>query len=565
MSSGPNPATEPTDGTFPRQDQPPAPASAAAAPPASTATRASSSVQQAAPPASAVGAPPTAAGRSPAPSGEGGPAAKQGPIPAVAKDELYKYFKRLKWALNRNLPRGRDPYDSALQKIMDEHGLNRDQVRRQLSNYKKKEFKHSGMKLTLSPEDIKERIVEGLKMTSSEFVDTTLKKISKKHSDMSSNKEFENFQSILDDFPPVGRSLLDLFISGNESDMICHNLLARCVDKWNEHASEEFPKTAARISDSELQFQKRNDVEKGHFIEGWVKQYESIGVSGIRDPGHKSYMSEYMFRYFGSFLHDCMMLEWAFCAIDSERPSVSITGEDLVSKYAKKVIYYVASWTLLSMSKALTVAKKDRGIYHRLAANHKMEESEAREAGLEISLVLRRKRRANVFCTESYYKFICFVESVYLENLNLNMMMAYCDGDIIHVIKVALVKDAVAFQKFREICNNDENDEPFTDNEVKRLMQYVLDRYANMRGTYFVKYLNSSGKKSSVEKMVSSQSRRTQVLNATATSKAVGEAQSKISADDDNDKQQWEDAADSVIEQSDRIDAEDSNADDDEL
>ena len=54
-------------------------------------------------------------------------------------------------------------------------------------------------------------------------------------------------------------------------------------------------------------------------------------------------------------------------------------------------------------------------------------------------------------------------------------------------------------------------------------------------------------------------------MNATATSKAVGEAQSKISADDDNDKQQWEDAADSVIEQSDRIDAEDSNADDDEL
>ena len=60
-------------------------------------------------------------------------------------------------ALNRNLPRGRDPYDSALQKIMDEHGLNRDQVRRQLSNYKK-EFKHSGVKLTLSPEDIKESV-----------------------------------------------------------------------------------------------------------------------------------------------------------------------------------------------------------------------------------------------------------------------------------------------------------------------------------------------------------------------------------------------------------------------
>ena len=125
-----------------------------------------------------------------------------------------------------------------------------------------------------------------------------------------------------------------------------------------------------------------------------------------------------------------------------------------------------------------------------------------------------------------------------------------------------MVEDAGAFQKFREMCNNDENDKPFTDGEVKRLMKYFLERYANMRGTYFVKYLNGSRKKTLVEKMVSSQSTRTQVLNATASSKALGEAQTKISCDNGDDEQEWEAAAESVLEQSDRMDTEESEADD---
>ena len=272
-------------------------------------------------------------------------------------------------------------------------------------------------------------------------------------------------------------------------------------------------------------------------------------------------MSPRQYKYLGLVLHNLLFLEWAYCAIESKRPPVSIPEEDLVGKYARPVIYYVASSTLGSLSKALIIAKKNRGIYPRLASNHKLEESDAKAAGLEILLVLRRKRRAKMFCTKSYYKFICFVESVYLENLNVKMMMAYSDGDIIHVIKIALVDNEEAFQKFGEICNNDENDELFTDDELKSLLKYVLERYANMRGSYFVKYLNGSGKKTSVEKMVSSQPTQTQVLNAAASSKVVAKAKSQNSQDN-IEQQQWKDAEDSVLEQSERMDAENSKADD---
>ena len=79
-------------------------------------------------------------------------------------------------------------------------------------------------------------------MTSSKLVDNTLKKISKRFTDTSSNREFDNFLMVLGNFPPVARTLFDLFIGGKESDSTCHMFLSRLVDRWTEHASEESPR-----------------------------------------------------------------------------------------------------------------------------------------------------------------------------------------------------------------------------------------------------------------------------------------------------------------------------------
>ena len=66
---------------------------------------------------------------------------------------------------------------------------------------------------------------------------------------------------ILDDFPPVASTLLNMLISLRE-ESVCFKLLLRLIGKWTEHASEEFPKTVARINVAELQFQKKNLEEK---------------------------------------------------------------------------------------------------------------------------------------------------------------------------------------------------------------------------------------------------------------------------------------------------------------
>ena len=69
-----------------------------------------------------------------------------------------------------------------------------------------------------------------------------------------------------------------------------------------------------------------------------------------------------------------------------------------------------------------------------------MEEAKLRK--LPTSVVERRKRQAKIYWMEEHYKFNCFVESVYLENLNLKMMQAHTDGDIVDIIKKALLSSA---------------------------------------------------------------------------------------------------------------------------
>jgi len=81
---------------------------------------------------------------------------------------------------------------------------------------------------------------------------------------------------------------------------------------------------------------------------------------------------------------------------------------------------------------------------------------------------------------------VCFVESTYLTNLILKMMMAYNDGDIISKIKFSILSHDDSRDRFSCLSDSDNKD----DNCL--LLAYIMERYANMRGTYFVKHLKGN-------------------------------------------------------------------------
>ena len=222
---------------------------------------------------------------------------------------------------------------------------------------------------------------------------------------------------------------------------------------------------------------------------------------------------------------------------------MSYPEECLVGKYARPVIYYVAGWTLFSASKAATIAASNREIYFAFARAHKLQKDEAKSKKLPISQVERRKRKnAQVYSSKDYFEFIFFVETVYLANLTLKMMRAYADGDIVIQIKRSLLSNSVAIEKFDALCNND-SCESFSQEDRLKIMSYLMERYANMRGTFFVKHLKNNGNGNLVNKLAENQATRTKVANAVISAKAVADAK---------EQQLWEGAINNAFEYADR-------------
>lgn len=378
----------------------------------------------------------------------------------------------------------------------------------------------------------------GLSMEPVEFVTLTLQRMVDED-DVAFSRDSRNLSSVLGDFPPQMKMFVSA-LSKSPEDACC-GLLSGLVGGWVKLAAEQFPKTAAGLPNAEVEFQKDRRLQKDHFILQWGEQHQYTGVTATlpRVGSRKTFVM------LGKLLYNLLFFEWKHASLDDQRPPVSIPEGCLVGKFAERVVYYVAGWTIYSASKALTVAEKKRDKYFLFAQAHCLGgKEEAKALGLPCSLVERRKRRAaRVYCSKEYYEFICFVETVYLGNLTLKMMRAYADGDIVERIKAFLLADDTAVEKFRALCDN-ETCGGFTEGDMQQIMEYMMKRYANMRGTFFARHLRGNVSGNLVDNLRDSQATRTRVASAVATSKAVAEAA--------KEKQIWEVAARNAFEYADQ-------------
>ena len=88
-----------------------------------------------------------------------------------------------------------------------------------------------------------------------------------------------------------------------------------------------------------------------------------------------------------------------------------------------------------------------------------------------------------MYCTNDFFYFVCFIESTYLANLTIKMIRAYADGDTVDKIKTSLIGNEVVVGKITLLCGND-NCKSFTDKDKQEVVEYMMERYANMRGIF---------------------------------------------------------------------------------
>ena len=120
-----------------------------------------------------------------------------------------------------------------------------------------------------------------LSMTSTEFVTSTFDRIYKSQGQSSSNSDFENFSKILDDFPHIAKSFVELIRENPTTE--CVSLLAGLIDHWFIcSVAEKFPKIASRLPNAEVQFQKLcKEYRSNVFMPKWKEEYQAVGIYNI--------------------------------------------------------------------------------------------------------------------------------------------------------------------------------------------------------------------------------------------------------------------------------------------
>jgi hypothetical protein len=122
------------------------------------------------------------------------------------------------------------------------------------------------------------------------------------------------------------------------------------------------------------------------------------------------------------------------------------------------------------------------------------------------------------------------------------MMLGYCDGDIATRIKTSILSHNGMRERISFLSGSDNE----ADNQLP--LTYIIERYANMQETYFVRHFKgNSGNQ--IQKLADSQATITKVAHTVVYAKKVKPDADMLVSDDTPECQVlWEMAMDNVFE-----------------
>jgi len=174
-------------------------------------------------------------------------------ISNAAKSSLRVYFQGVNWPLNKALPKGAEFLNGPLGDIMRQFCLVKTQVARQLLNYKKGRFMNTQVFILLNPSNLDERLCEGMAMSTSEFVSSTLLRIcDPEHFFYVS--DFSNLCAVMKSLPSTACTYIRLV--ADSLDSFC--LLVSVIESWIYDMSKIFQKTSAGVPNAHLELERRN-------------------------------------------------------------------------------------------------------------------------------------------------------------------------------------------------------------------------------------------------------------------------------------------------------------------
>lgn len=134
--------------------------------------------------------------------------------------------------------------------------------------------------------------------------------------------------------------------------------------------------------------------------------------------------------------------------------------------------------------------------------------------------------------SKEFFQFILRIETIYIQNLTIDMMLSHYEGDLLQEIARSIETDSSVMSQFRMMAAGMD----LPDNLLDEILTYVLTKFARMRGNWFMKAL--SGQASVSHKAVAQMATRKNVAAVSAAASAASAARRKADKDNNNNKKQ---------------------------
>lgn len=470
-------------------------------------------------------------------------------ITVADQAKLAAYFKDNNWPLNKNLPtESTSNMGNPIIVLYLSLGLKHSQTARYLAKWKDDVLLLGGqIRPNMTPEEIRERIMANVSHTPIDFVTNALKTMVEDASaaDTEADKYCKQFVEENHDWKPLINNLIaEAEVLEEESTHVM--ILVGFFDSIVQSLAELVPKKASCISKAELAYDRRIQQHREEAVSSWLKLWETEMLPSAPDQNEDCWRSAVV-----TVLYSIYALFQVSHAND-DKPPIEIPGRILVSKWALPVVYYSASFTMLRCKLAKSIGEEKKEVYQSFAVAHSLTKEEAEKAELPTSMVEQREKHQGnssfARCSRAYFDFMQVVESTFLHNLNLKMMVAYDRGDLIIEIGDALLASNEIRAKFDELVEEAGIED---DDLRKEIFEYVINLFTGMRGRWFIKTVRGQ---ESVQSIFSKAATRKKVANASDVSKARAEGSGTSGAE----KEVYDEAAKNVLDSA-------SNSADDEI
>jgi hypothetical protein len=166
--------------------------------------------------------------------------------------------------------------------------------------------------ILLNPSDLGKRLHNSMVVSSSEFVSLKLERMCNPDTSFCGS-DFSNLCRVIISLPSTECAYIRMAARSPENTCFC--ILVDVVENWIQDMVEKVPRTTARLPNAQLEFDREKEHKMGAFIDDFMKEYESSGISATE-------MSSFGFGQLGTYIHLALFHAWSDQICNNEKPPV---------------------------------------------------------------------------------------------------------------------------------------------------------------------------------------------------------------------------------------------------